>query len=58
MKTDLNWMLSISAFNMLSDSSLLLLINVGMPIILTFRLLAFEQNSLGESEKMDEMLLL
>ena len=55
MNTDLNWLLSISAFNLLSDSSLLLLFNVGMPILSTFRLLMYDQNLFGESEQMDEM---
>ena len=58
MKTDLNWLFSISAFNLLSDSSLLLLFNVGIPILSTFRLLMYDQNLFGESEQMDEMYLL
>ena len=58
MKTDLNWLFSISAFNLLSDSSLLLLVNVGIPILSTFRLLMYDQNLFGESEQMDEMYLL
>ena len=53
--TDMIWLLSISAFNLLSDSSLLLLFNVGMPILSTFRLLMYDQNLFGESEQMDEM---
>ena len=55
MNTDLNWLLSISAFNLLYDASLLLLFNVGMPILSTFRLLMYDQNLFGESEQMDEM---
>ena len=57
-KTDLNWLFSISAFNLLSDSSLLLLFNVGIPILSTFRLLMYDENLFGESEQMDEMHLL
>ena len=58
MKTDLNWLFSISVFNLLSDSSLLLLFNVGIQILSTFRLLMYDQNLFGESEQMDEMYLL
>ena len=54
-KTALNWRLSIYIFNMLSDSSLLFLFNVGMPILSTCRLLMYDQNVFGESEQMDEM---
>ena len=55
MKTDFNWLLSNSAFNMLSDSILLLLFNVGMPIVSTFKLLMYDHNLFGESEQIDEM---
>ena len=58
MKTDLNWLFSISAFNVLSDSNLLSLFSVGIPILSTFRLLMYDQNLFGESEQMDEMYLL
>ena len=37
MKTDLNWLFSISAFNLLSHTSLLLLFNVGIPIVSSVR---------------------
>ena len=58
MKTNLNWLFSISAFNLLSDSSLLLLFNVGILILSTCRLLMYDQNLFGESEQMDKMYLL
>ena len=38
-KTDLNWLFRISAFSLLSDSSLLSLVRVGIPIVSIFRLL-------------------
>ena len=38
-KTDLNWLFRISAFSLLSDSSLLSLVRVGIPILSTFKLL-------------------
>ena len=38
-KTDLNWLLRISAFILLSDSSLSSLVRVGIPIVSTFWLL-------------------
>ena len=38
-KTDLNWLLRFSAFSLLSDSSLLSLVRVGIPIVSTFRFL-------------------
>ena len=37
-KTDLNWLFRISAFGLLSDSSLLSLVRVGIPIVSIFRL--------------------
>ena len=57
-KTDLNWLFRISAFSLLSDSSLLSLVRVGIPIVSTFKLLMWDQSRLCESEQIDEIYLL
>ena len=57
-KTDLNWLLRISALSLLSDSTLLSFIKVGIPTVSTLRLFMYDQNRFGESEQMDDIYLL